>query len=137
MVSNNLIDPSFFEDLMLEFAFTYDWYFISGVTTDDLGNRKYKYGKTTIDGSLQDAGTYTERRKEGNVTYHKYKFYFLSNYKLDRNDIIYYNNEYLLVNEDIQKYDEYGVRSATLVTINSALYRDLLAVAKEEVVQRD
>lgn len=134
---NHLIDPSYFDDLIAEFAFEYDWYFVKGAIVDDMGNRKYSYGKTKIVGSLQDNGTYTDRRKDGNITYHRYKFYFSSQYKLDRNDIIFYNNQYLLVNEDIEKYDEYGVRSCSLVSVDKSLYRDLLEVVKDEVLNRD
>lgn len=134
---NPLIDISFFEDLMAEFEYEYDWFFVTGTTTDDLGHRTYKYSKGKIMASIQDDGVHTDRRKDGNVTYHRYSLYCLTRYKINRNDIIYYNNEYLLVNDDVVKYNEYGVMSCTLVSVDQSLYRDLLEPLRSEVSNYD
>lgn len=121
---NHVIDPTYFYDAIEEFSFNYDIYVNTGKTVNDLGKRVLTYEKQTIRGSLQDQGSRLHRSLDGNTTEHTYNFYCKSLYRINKNDVIAYKNNYYIVNQ-VTEYDEYGVRSAELSTIQLNAYRDL------------
>ena len=51
MCPNHVIDPTFFFDAILEFAFDYDWYAMKGYELDDMKRRIAKFDKLSISGS--------------------------------------------------------------------------------------
>lgn len=120
---NHVIDPTYFYDAIEEFAFDYDIFVVTQPKLDDYGNRTYGYAKESIRGSLQSHGTKLVQSKSGNTHEVRYSFYCKSLYQINIGDIIDYKGKYLRVN-DVQDYDEYGVRQAELSMIELAAYRD-------------
>ena len=121
---NHVIDPTFFWDAIEEFSFDYTIYINTSKTVDEYGRRKLGYTKEIIRGSLQSQGSRVNRSKSGNTDTKSYEFYCKSLYRINKNDVIEYNNDYFIV-VGIQDYDEYGVRSASLNQIQLTAYRDL------------
>lgn len=121
---NHVIDPTYFYDAIEEFSFNYDIYVNTGKTVNEYGKRVLTYDKQTIRGSLQDRGSKIVRSKDGNIVEHNADFYCKSLYRINKNDVIEYKNEYYICT-GIQPYDEYGCRQATLKVIQLAAYRDL------------
>ena len=128
---NHVIDPTFFWDAIEEFSFNYTIYINTSKTVDEYGRRKLGYTKETIRGSLQSQGSRVNRSKSGNTDTKSYEFYCKSLYRINKNDVIEYNNDYFIV-VGIQDYDEYGVRSAHLEMIQLSAYRDLEEYIKFE-----
>lgn len=129
MEYNHIIDPSYFDDCIEQFSFNYDWYHITGLNVDDLGNQKNTFTKFIIKGSLQPRGNRRQMKKEGMVEVRSYDFYCKSIYRIDTGDFICYNNDWLIV-DSVEPYDEYGVRHVTLESANMAIYKDLLEAQK-------
>jgi hypothetical protein len=122
-MQHHFIDPYFFLDALLEFATEFEWYPLIGYEVDDMGRRVSKFDKQSIVGSLQPQTGSINFRLEGNTHSLKYKFYCMSKYRINLGDFIYYHNRYLHVDE-IQEYDEAGVRECSLTMINLTDYRD-------------
>ena len=123
MSQNHVIDPTYFYDAILEFAFDYDWYVVTGYDVDDLGRRVAKFDKQIINGSLQPQTGSINFSITGNTDNLKYKFYCKSLYRIGKGDFIFYKNRYLHV-DDWQEYDEWGVREVSLTMINLSDYKD-------------
>lgn len=121
---NHVIDPTFFYDAIEEFSFDYILYVNTGKDVDEYGKRVLTYTQQCIRGSLQSKGSSIQRSKEGTTTEKGYDFYCKSLYRIDKNDILRYKNDFYIVNS-VQDYDEYGVRSAELSMIQLTNYRDL------------
>lgn len=126
---NHIIDPSYFDDAIAQFAFTYDWYHITGMEVDELGNQKNTFTKIQIEGSLQPKVNRRQMKKDGMVETRPYDFYCKSIYRIDTGDFICYNNDWLIV-DSVEPYDEYGVRHVTLESANMSMYKDLLEAQK-------
>ena len=126
MGQNHVIDPTYFFDAILEFAFDYDWYVMTGWEIDEMKRKVAKFDKQTINGSLQPQTGSIDFRKEGNTNKLTYKFYCKSLYRINLGDFIYYKDRYLHV-DAIQDYDEWGVREASLTMVNLTDYRDFQA----------
>lgn len=123
MSQNHVIDPTYFYDAILEFAFDYDWYVVKKYDTDDLGRRVARFDKQVINGSLQPQTGSITFSKTGNTDNLKYKFYCKSLYRIGKGDFIHYKDRYLLV-DDWQDYDEWGVREVSLTMINLNDHKD-------------
>ena len=123
MPQNHVIDPTYFFDAILEFAFWYDWYPLKGYDVDEMKRRVAKFDHLKIEGSLQPQTGSINFRREGNTTNLTYKFYCKSLYRIDKGDFIFYKNRYLHVDE-MQDYDEWGVREVSLTMVNLTDYRD-------------
>ena len=123
MPQNHVIDPNYFNDAIAEFAFNYDWYTISGTQVNDLGKIITSFTKNVINGSLQSHGTSLNISKDGNTENMQYMFYCRSIYRIGIGDFIFYKNRCLHV-EQVQDYDEWGVRQATLKMVNLSNYLD-------------
>ena len=121
---NHNVDPTYFFDCIEEFSFNYRIYVNTSKQVDEYGRRQLIYTADTIRGSLQDRGSRVVRSKDGNTSEHLANFYCKSLYRINKDDIIEYKNEYYLVTA-IQPYDEYGVREATLKVIQLSAYKDL------------
>ena len=126
---NHLVDPTFFYDAIEEFSFNYTIYVVTGQTLNEDGNTVPQYTQQTIRGSLQSQGTRLVQSLTGNKTEQIYKFYCKSLYRIDIGDILVYKNRYMRVDE-LQDYDEYGVRECSLTVVDLAQYRDLAAYIK-------
>jgi hypothetical protein len=126
---NHLVDPTFFYDAIEEFSFNYTIYVVTGQTLNEDGNTVPQYTQQTIRGSLQSQGTRLVQSMTGNKTEQIYKFYCKSLYRIDIGDILVYKNRYMRVDE-LQDYDEYGVRECSLTVVDLAQYRDLAAYIK-------
>lgn len=126
---NHIIDPSYFDDCIEQFSFTYDWYHITGLEVDDLGNQKNTFTKMDIVGSLQPQANNRQSKKEGMVETRNYNFYCKSIYRIDSGDFICYNNDWLICTS-VEPYDEYGVRKVSLESANPTMYRDLMEAEK-------
>ena len=126
---NHNVDPTFFWDAIEQFAFDYNLYVNTSKTVDEYGNRVLGYTLETIRGSLQSRGSRVNRSKEGNTDSKIYDFYCESLYRISKNDILEYKNEYYIVNS-VHDIDEFGVRSAELSMINLTNYRDLASYIK-------
>ena len=129
MKYNHLVDPSYFDDAIEQFEFDYVWLHCKGLEVDELGNQKNTYEQLPLRGSLQPQGYKRENNKEGNTETRPFMFYCKSIYRIDVGDIVIYNNIYLMV-DGINLYDEYGVRSCSLESIDIAQYRDLQEAVK-------
>jgi hypothetical protein len=131
MPQNHVIDPTFFYDAIFEFAFDYDWYPMTGYDTDDMKRRTAKFDHQTINGSLQPQTGNINFREAGNTHNLKYKFYCKSLYRINFGDFIYDSSKkrYLHVDE-VQDYDEWGVREVSLTMINLTDYRDFQGYLK-------
>lgn len=127
--NNHLVDPTFFYDAIEEFSFNYTIYVVTAQTLDDAGNTVPTYTTKTIRGSLQSQGVRLSQSFTGNKAEQKYRFYCKSLYRIDIGDILTYKGRYMRVDE-VQDYDEYGVREASLTVIDLAQYRDLAAYIK-------
>ena len=71
---NHLVDPTFFYDVIEEFAFDYDIYIEQPDGVDDYGNTKINYKKERIRGSLQVQGKSLRQSKSGNTMDVQYMF---------------------------------------------------------------
>ena len=120
---NHVIDPTFFFDAILEFAFDYDWFPMTGYELDEMKRQVAKFDHQIINGSLQPQTGTINFGNAGNTHKLTYKFYCKSLYRINRGDFIYYHNRYLHVDE-VQEYDEWGVREVSLTMINLVDYRD-------------
>lgn len=121
---NHVIDPTFFWDAIEEFSFDYDIFVCIGKKINNVGKYVLQYEKQTIRGSLQSQGSRIIRSKDGSTTEKVYNFYCKSLYRIKKNDVINYKNDYYIVNF-VKDYDEYGVRSAELSLIKLTQYNDL------------
>lgn len=128
-MSEHIISPSYFDDVIEQFSFDYDWYHITGQMIDELGNQKNIFTKLPLRGSLQPGRQSRSMSKEGNTETRPYDFYCKSIYRIDTGDFIKYHNDWLIVT-GIEPYDEYGVRRASLESANPAMYKDLLEAIK-------
>lgn len=126
---NHLIDPTYFNDAIEEFAFDYDWYVQSDKTQDEYYRIKYTFEKRTIRGSLQTQGLSLAQSKSGNTTSNKYKFYCKSLYRIKDGDFIYYKGNWLHV-DGYHEYDEWGVRECDLTNVELSAYKDLAEYIK-------
>lgn len=129
MAQHHFIDPLFFLDALLEFATQFDWYAKKGYGVDAMGRRVAEYDKQPIVGSLQPQTGSTNFRVEGNTTNLKYKFYCMSKYRINYDDFIFYHDRWLHVDE-VQEYDEAGVRECSLTMVNLTDYRDFESYVK-------
>lgn len=123
-MQNHVIDPTFFYDVIEEFAFNFNIYVVDKKTVSDSGKIKTEYTKQTIRGSLQSKGTMLIQKNNGNTNTMTYMFYCKSLYRINIGDIIEYKGNYLMC-DSVRDYDEYGVRSAHLQMITLTAYRDL------------
>lgn len=128
-MNNHVIDPTYFYDAIEEFAFDYNLYVNTGKKIDEYGKRVLTYSCEPIRGSLQSQGSTVNRSKDGNTDTKIYNFYCKSLYRISKNDILEYKNEFYIVTF-VQDYDEYGVRNAQLHNIQLTNYRDLAAYVK-------
>lgn len=129
-MTNPIIDKTYFDDVNEEFGDDYVWYVNTGMVVDDLGNQKNTFTKTIIKCSLQPKGNRIQRTQGGvNVETRNYELYCKSIYRINVNDFIYDNNDWLIVNS-VQPCDKYGVRQASLSSANPAMYKDLLESVK-------
>lgn len=126
---NHVIDPTWFWDAIEEFAFDFDWFVVSSITTDELFREKRTYTKDIIHGSLQSQGTALNQSTAGNTENMEYEFYCASIYRIKVDDFILYKNRWLHV-ESVRDVDEFGVRSARLKMVNITNYNDLLEYIK-------
>ena len=129
MPQNHVIDPTFFFDAILEFAFDYDWYAMTGWETDEMKRRVAKFDHRIIDGSLQPERSSIDFKVTGNTNTLKYNFYCKSLYRINLGDFIHYKDRWLHVDE-VQDYDEWGVRQVALTMVNLTDYRDFEAYLK-------
>lgn len=129
MSQNHVIDPTFFNDAINEFAFEYDAYIVKDKIIDDYGRIVSKFEKQKVVGSLQSSGKRLNQTKTGNTESWSYNFYCKSMYRLDIGDFIYYNDKWLHVIA-INDYDEWGVRSCTLNMVQLSSYKDLQEFVK-------
>lgn len=129
-MQNHVIDPTYFWDAIEEFSFNYDLFVNTSKETDDYGKVHLIYTQQVIRGSLQADGTRVNRSKSGNIDSKAYKFYCKSLYQIQKNDILRYNNNYYIVNSIDEDYNEYGVRAASLETIQLNQYSDLAKYIK-------
>ena len=126
-MENLLIDPTFFDDVINEFAFEYDWYVVNGFDIDDLGRKLNKFDQKKIVGSLQpQSSSLNQSTERGQSVSFKYNFYCKSLYRIDIGDFIFYKNRFLHV-DGVTDLDEFGVRSCTLTMINLNDYKDFKA----------
>ena len=123
-MQNHVIDPTFFYDVIEEFAFNFNIYVVDKKTVSDSGKIKTEYTKQIIRGSLQSKGTTLIQKNNGNTNTMTYMFYCKSLYRINIGDIIEYKGNYLMC-DSVRDYDEYGVRSAHLQMITLTAYRDL------------
>lgn len=122
---NHVNDPSYFYDAIEMFSFDYTIFVLTSKNVlDDYGRRIEEYTHHTIRGSLQSQGTSVNRSKSGNIQSRTYNFYCKSLYRIDIGDIIKYNHNYLIC-VNVQDYDEWGVREATLEMTDLASHRNL------------
>lgn len=121
---NHVIDPTFFYRAIEIFEFEYDFYRLSKQTTNEFYEQVPEYEHFKIKGSLQSQGSKIVQRKEGNLTEVRYDFYCKSLYRIDKGDLLHYKHKLLRV-EDVNDYDEYGVRSCKLVMVQLSAYQDL------------
>lgn len=121
---NHVIDPTFFYDAIEEFSFNYTLYVKSGQTVNAYGEIVNTYTTQTIRGSLQSQGLRVSRSKDGNIDTKEYNFYCKSLYRIDKDNILEYNNNFYIVNF-VQDYDEWGVRNCSLEMIDLSQYKDL------------
>ena len=126
---NHNVDPTFFWDAIEQFAFDFKLYVNTSKSVDEYGKRVLGYTQEIVRGSLQSKGSRTNRSKDGNTDTKEYAFYCKSLYRISKNDILEYKNDYYIVNF-VQDYDEYGVREAELSMINLTNYRDLMDYIK-------
>lgn len=124
LFQNHVIDPTYFYDAIEEFSFNYNLYVNVDKTVNEYGKRVLKYSLQPIRGSLQSQGSTVSRSKSGNTDTKIYDFYCKSLYRINKNDILEYKDEYYIVTF-VQDYDEYGVRNAQLKNIQLSQYRDL------------
>lgn len=125
----HVIDPTFFYDAINEFSFNYTLYVVSGKTVNEYGKRVLTYTQQVVSGSLQSQGSQVVRSKTGKTDTKIYKFYCKSLYRVNKDDVLYYNNEYFVCT-GVQDYDEYGVREATFELVQLTQYRDLADYVK-------
>lgn len=124
MLRNHVVDPTFFYDVIEEFAFDYKIFIVNkSDEPDDYGNTKLSYHEEDIRGSLQIQEKRLSQSKSGNTHSVEYMFYCKSLYRIDIGDIIEYEGNYLYCDRT-HPYDEYGVREAHLTMIQLANYRD-------------
>lgn len=137
MPQNHVIDPAYFIDAIEEFAFDYEWFPTIGYDWDDQKRQIRKYDHKIIHGSLQPQAGSINFSPSGNTHNLKYKFYCRSLFKINKYDFIHDKNRYLMVDE-VQEYDEWGVREASLTMVNLSDYRDFQAYLKflngEEII---
>lgn len=126
---NHVVDPTYFYDAIEQFRFTFDWFVETERQVDEYGRLTYGYTKMEIDGSLQSQGVSLRQKKEGNTNEMKYKFYCKSLYRIKIGDFILYKNRWLHVDE-VQDYDEYGVRECSLTMVQLTNYNDLYEYVK-------
>lgn len=129
MFQNHVIDPTYFYDAIEEFSFNYILYVNTDKKIDEYGKRVLGYTREIIRGSLQSEGSHVNRSKQGNTDNKVYNFYCKSLYRINKNDILEYKNNYYIVTF-VQDYDEYGVRNAQLKNIQLTQYRDLAEYIK-------
>lgn len=127
--TNHVVDPTFFYDAIEQFAFDYDIYVVESEDIDDDGNQVHTYSKKTIRGSLQTQGLNRRQSKRGNTDEIRYDFYCKSLYRIDVGDFINYKNLWLYC-ESVHEYDEYGVRSCSLISVKLTAYKDLKEYVK-------
>lgn len=120
---NHVIDPTFFFDAILEFAFDYDWFPMTGYELDSMKRRIAKFDHKKINGSLQPKVGNIEFKGSGNTNSLQYRFYCKSLYRINLGDFMFYKNRFLHVDE-VQDYDEWGVRECSLTMVNLTDYRD-------------
>lgn len=123
------IPLNYFDDAIDAFAYSYDWYSVTDQIVDEYGNQKNQFTRLTIVGSMQPQGIRVHRTKEVVNESRDYKFYCKSTYRINIGDFINYNNDWLIVNS-VETYDEYGVRSCSLSSVNPSMYKDLLEAIK-------
>ena len=121
---NHLVDPSYFYDVIEEFAFDYDIFVKTGETQDEYFRTKMTFEKQTIRGSLQTQGLTLHQNKTGNIQTNEYNFYCKSLYRINIGDFISYKGQWLHV-DSVHEYDEWGVREARLTMVQLSSYKDL------------
>lgn len=121
---NHVVDPTFFYDAIEQFAFNYDWIGQSDRNIDDYGRLTFEYTNKVIRGSLQSQGVRLNQSKEGNREEMTYNFYCKSLFRIKIGDFILYKNRLLRVN-DVEDFDEYGVRQCSLTMVQLTEYKDL------------
>ncbi len=126
---NHLVDPTFFDDAIMEFTFIYDWYVEIDKSTDSHFRLTHTFNKTIIKGSLQSDGKSISQSNKGNTVKMTYKFYCKSLYRIKIGDFINYKDKWLYVNQ-VQDYDEWGVRECELEMIQLSDNKDLLEYVK-------
>lgn len=119
----HVIDPSYFDDAIAEFATYYDWYPQTGKTTDDLGRRHTSFDHQQIYCSLQPSESSLNQKNTGNITSKTYNLYCKSIYRVEIGDFVKFGNDWLHV-DGVQNYDLWGVRQAKLTMVNLNSYVD-------------
>ena len=125
----HVIDPTFFDEALLEFNMSVDWYYEGDKTIDRYGDLTTSYVKRTIEGSLQSQGTSLSLSKEGNTEDMEYEFFCKSLFRIKIGDFLFYKNRWLHV-YSVRDFDEWGVRSAKLKMVNLTNYKDLEETVK-------
>ena len=126
---NHVIDPTYFYDVIEEFAFNFDWYPVKDNIVDAMGKKTFQYAKEKIRGSLQSQGTSLNQNLDLNTESMEYRFYCKSLYRISIGDFIHYKNRWLRV-KSVRDFDEYGVRSAVLQMVQLANYKDFAEYLK-------
>ena len=126
---NHVVDPTYFYDAIEQFRFTFDWFVETDKQIDEYGRLTHGFTKMEINGSLQSDGVRLRQQKSGNTNEMKYKFYCKSLYRIKIGDFILYKNRWLHVDE-VQDYDEYGVRECSLTMVQLTNYNDLYEFVK-------
>lgn len=121
---NHLIDPTYFFDVIEEFAFDYDLFILIGTEIDDTGRVKNVYDKQEIRGSLQSKGFSRQLSKSGVIETKAYSFYCKSLYRINIGDILMYRDNFYIVTH-VNDYDEFGVRSCEMSMTDITIHRDL------------
>lgn len=127
----HVIPPNYFDEVIEQFSFDYEWWHTTSLTIDDYGNQKNTYMRMALRGSLQPQNQTLRRDKSGNQEQRTYRFYCKSIYRIDTGDFINYNNIWLICT-GIELLDEYGVRVANLESTDMSLYRDLMEAVKAQ-----
>lgn len=123
-MENQILDRTFFDDALSMFACDVEVYFQTGRKIDDLGYQHAIFEHVSCSGSLQTDGRSISRNKKGNVVTETFSFYCKDTVKIAINDIINYNDQWLIVKSH-HLYPQWGVMSLTLEATDLSVNKDL------------
>ena len=108
---------TFLYDLIDHFSKEYPCFFIKNVIINDIGKEQKIYERTVIFGSLQTDGGKKFKTDGEKISEEAYTLYTKDLVKLNKDDYVLFNNNNLLVVNDIERWDEYGVRIYSLTRV--------------------